>query len=107
MLENENYHSRYISQVSATRSHGAEAVIPSLGRAEVVVGGGADLGAGQIRVRDHEVSSHHQYSDLVITMGCRQEVEVVQLDHGTGYTAVRRRDTGEYGFVPTSSLHFH
>ena len=60
MLENENYHSRYISQVSATRSHGAEAVIPSLGRAEVVVGGGADLGAGQIRVRDHEVSCQHQ-----------------------------------------------
>ena len=65
-LQNENYHdrpiSRYIAQLS-TNSRRAfdpefingEATLPSLGRAEVAVGGGSDRGAGQLRLRDLEV----------------------------------------------------
>ena len=71
-VSNDNYAdrpiSRYISQISASRRQESQAdvpihdefgdeddILPSLGRAVVAVGGGADLGAGQIRVRDHEV----------------------------------------------------
>ena len=103
-VSNDNYSdrpiSRYISQISANRRQdepqstnqnhdpdfGEDDILPSLGRAVVAVGGGADLGAGQIRVRDHE------------------EVDIIQRDLGTGYTAIRKLDTGEYGFIPTSSL---
>ena len=62
----------------------------------MAVGGAADLGAGQVVVRDH------------------QEVEVLQVrgrgllgaqrDLGSGYTAVRVG--GQVGFMPTSSLVF-
>ena len=71
-VSNDNYAdrpiSRYISQISASRRQESQAdvpindefgdedeILPNLGRAVVAVGGGADLGAGQIRVRDHEV----------------------------------------------------
>jgi len=100
-IENENYNdlpiSRYISQISSTQSRRDSdqefsdsdiSEISCLGKAVIAIGGGADLGAGQISVRDHE------------------EVDVIQQDFGTGYTAIRKRDTGEYGFLPTTSLVF-
>jgi len=100
-IENENYNdlpiSRYISQMSSTQSRRDSdqdfsdsdiSDISCLGKAVIAIGGGADLGAGQISVRDHE------------------EVDVIQQDFGTGYTAIRKRDTGEYGFLPTTSLVF-
>ena len=35
-----------------------------------------------------------------------QELEVVQEDLGSGYTTVRKIDSGDYGFLPTTSLIF-
>jgi len=63
--------SRYIAQMSrspeqeAPHMIGADRVTP-IGRARVAIGGGADNGAGQVAVRDHE------------------EVEVLQRDLGSG-----------------------
>jgi len=96
-MANENFSNRpiskYISQISSEpKVVDPEFVdadrLPSVGRALVAVGGGADLGAGQVHVRDHE------------------ELEVIQKDLGSGYTAIRKISTGEYGFLPTSSLIF-
>ena len=96
-MANENFSdrpiSKYISQISSEpKVVDPEFIdadrLPSVGRALVAVGGGADLGAGQVHVRDHE------------------ELEVIQRDLGSGYTAIRKISTGEYGFLPTSSLIF-
>ena len=69
-IENENYNdlpiSRYISQISSTQSRRDSdqefsdsdiSEISCLGKAVIAIGGGADLGAGQISVRDHEVEN--------------------------------------------------
>ena len=66
-LQNENYHdrpiSRYISRLSSNSRRAfdpdfsdGEADLPSMGRAEVAIGGGSDRGAGQLRLRDLEVT---------------------------------------------------
>jgi len=97
-VANENFSerpiSKYISQIStdpvtADPEFVDADLLPSMGRARVALGGGADLGAGQVHVRDHE------------------ELEVIQKDLGSGYTAIRKISTGEYGFLPTSSLIFN
>ena len=96
-LANENFSERPISKFISQMS--AEPIVvdpefvdadrlPAMGTARVALGGGADLGAGQVHVRDHE------------------ELEVIQRDLGSGYTAIRKISTGEYGFLPTSSLIF-
>ena len=77
--------------------------LPSLGRVEVAVGGGADLGAGQLVLRDHEVRSHTKCFKIKLRDSL-QVVDVIQRDTGTGYTTVRKINTEEYGFVPSSSL---
>ena len=60
--------------------------LPAVGRCRVTVGGAADRGAATLPdIRDGE------------------ELDVVQEDLGSGYTAVRRT-TGEHGFVPTTSI---
>ena len=113
-ISNENFTdrpiSRFISQISASRAvQDPEFLdaddLPCLRLATVALGGGADQGAGQLSVRDYEVSplapSHY---------GCiysYQELEVVQEDLGSGYTTVRKIDSGEYGFLPTTSLILH
>ena len=64
-ISNENYAdrpiSRFISQISAVRAQEDPEFVsaddlPALRRATVALGGGADLGAGQLRVRDYEVT---------------------------------------------------
>jgi len=96
-ISNENYSerpiSKFISQISATRANQDPEFVdaddlPCLRRATVNLGGGADHGAGQLTVRDYE------------------ELEVVQEDLGSGYTTVRKIQSGEYGFLPTTSLIF-
>jgi len=97
-ISNENFTdrpiSRFISQISASRAvQDPEFLdaddLPCLRLATVALGGGADQGAGQLSVRDYE------------------ELEVVQEDLGSGYTTVRKIDSGEYGFLPTTSLILH
>ena len=63
-ISNENYAdrpiSRFISQISAVRAQEDPEFVsaddlPALRRAVVALGGGADLGAGQLNVMDYEV----------------------------------------------------
>jgi len=85
-LANENFTNKPI--ISQIPEFVEADCLPSMGKATVAVGGMADLGAGQVHVRDHE------------------ELEVIQRDLGSGYTAIRKISNGEYGFLPTSSLVF-
>ena len=71
-ISNENYAdrpiSRFISQISAVRAHEDPEFVsaddlPALRRAVVALGGGADLGAGQLRVMDYEVTGWAGMSD--------------------------------------------
>ena len=112
-ISNENYAerpiSKFISQISATRAHQDPEFVdaddlPCLRRATVALGGGADHGAGQLVVRDYEV--RQRYVVMGHTSTIYQELEVVQEDLGSGYTTVRKIDSGEYGFLPTTSLIF-
>jgi len=96
-IANDNFSNRPISRFIAQMSRGSEQeaveiqdvdeVVP-VGRARVAIGGGADTGAGQVNVRDHE------------------EVDVLQRDLGSGYTTIRQPATGDIGFIPTTSLIF-
>jgi len=96
-IANDNFSNRPISRFIAQMSRGSEQESPEkqeadevvpVGRARVAIGGGADTGAGQVNVRDHE------------------EVDVLQRDLGSGYTAIRQPATGNIGFIPTTSLIF-
>ena len=67
----------------------------------------------EVRTRE-QVSSPSEITRSVQCLpshhGCiysYQELEVVQEDLGSGYTTVRKIDSGEYGFLPTTSLILH
>ena len=75
------------------------------------MGGGADLGAGQVGDSSH-IYRKHVFCicvQLVVQVAVRdhEEVEVLQRDLGSGYTTIRQSDSGYTGFIPTSSLIFH